>query len=88
MTKQVIQNARYLLAAAGFVGVFIAPPYVPFVCIVLLALRFRAWEALFIGLLCDFVWLPQSPYHALPLFTLAAMAIVWVLEPLRVQLLH
>lgn len=79
---------RVALALIGIFGVIFAPPWVPLLCIVLLSLRYRAWEALLIGLLADFMWLPpDAAYHAAPLFTLAALVVVWGLEPIRGEFL-
>ena len=77
-----------MIALVGFFGVFFAPPYVPLMCMLLLCVRFRAWEALCIGFFMDMTWLPVVSFHALPLFTLAAIVMVWGLEPLRLQLLR
>lgn len=88
MRDALLRNMRVTIALVGLLGVFLAPAYVPLACIVLLSLRFRAWEALLIGLLMDLTWLPQLGLHTLPLYTCLALAIVWVLEPLRVQLLR
>jgi hypothetical protein len=81
-------SARLLIALAGLFAVFFAPPYVPLLCMLLLCLRFRAWEALCIGFLMDMVWLPQASFHVIPFFAIAAIAMVWALEPLRLQLLR
>jgi hypothetical protein len=81
-------SARLIIAIVGVVGVFFAPPYVPLLCMLLLCLRFRAWEALCIGLLADMVWLPEASFGAIPFFTLAGVLLVWGLEPLRLQLLR
>jgi hypothetical protein len=83
---------RIIIAIIGFAGVLFLPPWVPVVCIVLLSLRLRAWEAIFIGAFMDFTWLPSQAFmhlsiHALPLFTIAALLIVWGFEPLRAQFL-
>jgi len=52
----------------------------------LLAFRYPAWEVLFIGLLTDFLWMPGL-FSQLPIFTLAALVLVWGLEPLRKEFL-
>ncbi|HEY4514326.1 MAG TPA: hypothetical protein VJH69_03295 [Candidatus Paceibacterota bacterium] len=77
---------RILIAVVGLLSVFIAPPWLPLICMALLALRFPAIETLMIGMLMDFVWLP-SGFGELPLFTIAAIIFVWGLEPLRRELL-
>jgi hypothetical protein len=79
--------ARIAIALFGFIAAFTLPPWVPIACIILLALRYRAWEAILIGALIDLVWLPAGTAHALPLFTILALIIVWGFEPLRAQFL-
>jgi hypothetical protein len=79
---------RIALLLLGILGVIFASPWLPLLCIILLSLRYRAWEALVIGLLADLTWLPpDAGFHALPLFTLAALVIVWGLEPIRSEFL-
>ena len=79
---------RIALAAIGFWGAIFFPPWVPALCILLLAVRFRAWEAILLGLFVDLLWLsPQSGFHGLPLFTLGAIIVVWAFEPLRSEFL-
>jgi hypothetical protein len=82
------RGARFIIAITGFLGIFFAPPYVPMICILLLCFRFRAWEAICIGFAMDMVWLPATSFAHMPLFTLAAIAMVWGLEPLRLQFLR
>jgi hypothetical protein len=83
-----MKELRILVAIAGFLGVMFLPLWVPVVCIVLLALRFRAWEAILIGAFIDLTWLPSGTLiHSLPLFSIAALLIVWGFEPLRAQFL-
>ncbi len=79
---------RILLALFGLVSLFFAPAWVTLVCIVALSVRFRSWEALALGFMMDMLWLPTSPLHGMPLFTLFALGVVWILEPLRLQLLR
>ncbi len=78
---------RIVVAVCGFVAALIAPPWVAMLAVVILALRYAAWEALFIGLLIDLAWLPAISFQHLPLYTLFAIAIVWGLEPLRSRFL-
>lgn len=82
---------RILLAVIGFLSALIAPPWVPAICVVLLALRYRAWEAILLGLLIDLTWQPAltgSIFHALPIFTLSCIFVVWAFEPVRSQFLR
>ena len=79
---------RAALFVLGILGAIFAPPWVPLIVMGLLALRFRAPEVLAIGVFVDFMWLPfGSSTVAIPLFTLAAIVLVWSLEPLRSQFL-
>ena len=77
---------RPTLALVGILGAIFAPPWVPLICMVLLAFRYPAWEVLFIGLLVDFLWLPAFA-HGAPLFTIAGFILAWGLEPLRKEFL-
>lgn len=78
---------RILIALIGFFGAIWLPWYVPAICIFLLALRFRAWEAIALGVFMDLLWLPPGSLFGLPIFTIGAIVVVWVLEPLRSELL-
>lgn len=79
---------RFVLVSAGFISVFFFSPVFVFAVIILLSLRYRAWEAPFMGLLIDFMWLPGgSMMMHVPFATLLALFIVWALEPLRSELL-
>ncbi len=83
---------RVVLGGIGCLGVFLFSPWVPLAAIVISSFFFRAWEAIAIGLLMDLMYLPplsiHSPIHNLPLFTVSAIAIVWLLEPLRREMLY
>ena len=79
---------RVGIAVVGFIGALFWPWWIPAICIVLLALRWRAWEAIMLGLFMDLLWLsPGSGFHGFPLFTIGAIAVVWLLEPLRSEFL-
>ena len=81
-------NLRAALFVIGVLGAIFTSPWVPLVVMGLLALRFRAPEVLAIGVFVDFMWLPfGSITVAIPLFTLAAIVLVWGLEPLRSKFL-
>ncbi|MBI2612775.1 hypothetical protein HYW59_03130 [Candidatus Kaiserbacteria bacterium] len=90
MLYRIANNARPLLAALGFLGAVLLPPWVPLLVMVLLAFRFAAWEIPAIGLFVDLIWLAPSGeglLASLPLFTLAGLALMWGLEPLRSEFL-
>ena len=79
---------RIALALIGFLGALWFPWYVPAICIFLLALRFRAWEAIALGVFMDLLWFsPDSLFHGLPVFTIGAIVVVWAFEPLRSEFL-
>lgn len=81
-------NIRILLTIVGVLGGFFVHPAIPAVCIVFLAFAYRSYEALVLGLLIDFAWQPVGFAHPLPIFTIGAIVIVWVFEPIRSQLLR
>jgi len=83
-----INSIRILVALIGFIGALVAPAWLPMLCIVLLALRFSAVEAIALGFFMDMLWLPAGFPHALPLYTMASIIIVWGLEPLRLEFLR
>ncbi len=83
-----VSKLRIALFAGGVLSAVFAPPWVVFAFIIVLALRFRAAEAIVLGLLMDLTWLPAAaPFTVLPLCTLGAVAIVWLLEPVRIEFL-
>ena len=77
-------SLRIAIAAVGFAGAIFLPVWVPAIAILVLAFFWRSWEALMLGLLVDFLWLPM---HSFPLFTLGAILVVWALEPVRNEFL-
>ncbi len=79
---------RIVIAIIGFIAAIFWSWYIPAICIVLLSLRFRAWEAIALGVFMDLLWLPPGgAWHGLPLFTIFAIVIVWALEPIRSEFL-
>lgn len=84
-------NVRPILAVVGFLGAVVAPPWVPLIAMLLLALRFAAWEIIAVGFFVDLVWLAPSGVegfaNSIPLFTLIGIVLVWGLEPLRSEFL-
>lgn len=80
---------RIFLAAVGYGSALIGVPWLTALCIVLLAARYRAWEAILLGLFVDFLWLPvEFTTITFPYFTLASLVVVWIFEPLRLQFLR
>lgn len=78
---------RVLVASAGILGAFFAPWWVPLICMAVLALRYPAWEVLFIGLIMDLLWLPGEGFE-MPFFLIAGIVSVWICAPLRSQFLR
>ena len=78
---------RVLVASIGMAGAFFAPWWVPLVCMIVLAVRYPAWEVLFIGLVMDLLWLPEGGLE-IPVFLLAGIVLVWICAPLRNQFLR
>jgi len=75
---------RIIIAVIGFIGAIFLPTWVPIAAIIVSAFFWRAWEAMALGLFVDFLWLPT---HAFPWITLGAIAVVWLLEPIRSEFL-
>ncbi len=75
---------RITLAAIGFFSAILLSPWVTGVAMLALAFLWRAWEVLFLGLCIDLLW---SPVGHIPIFTIGAILIVWVLEPIRKEFL-
>jgi hypothetical protein len=77
---------RIALAVLGFLSAIAGWPLLTALIIIVLSLRYRAYEALCIGLVTDFLWQPAGAH--LPLFTLGAIILVWVLEPVRAEFMR
>lgn len=75
---------RIFLVAFGIYAVLFGPAWLPFVSMVLLSLRFRAWEIMALGLFYDFLYAPNLQ---IPIFFIVSICIVWTFEPLRRELL-
>jgi hypothetical protein len=78
-------NVRIFLGIIGAGSVLFGPWWLPAVPIFLLSLRFRAWDAILIGLFADFLWLPADAH--VPVYLLFSIFVVWACEPLRRELL-
>lgn len=86
-TSYPLTSIRIAIACAGFFSALFLSPWIPVLAIVLLALRFRAWEGILLGLFLDLLWLPLGgPFVSVPFYTIASVLIVWGLEPLRLEL--
>lgn len=84
------RNTRLALGAIGIGSVFFAPPWVPLLVMVVLAIRYPAWEVPLIGLAVDLLWFTPGGAEGLgtlPFFTIAGIALVWGFELLRREFL-
>ena len=80
---------RVILSLFGFGSILFLSPIFVFAVVILLSIRYPAWEVIFMGLAMDFMWSPGgSLFLMIPFATLFAIFIVWALEPLRSELLH
>ena len=78
---------RIPLDLLGAWAVLFGYPWLVLIVMTFLALRFRAWEVLALGVSMDLLFLPEKfLYDPLPLFTFAGMLLLWGLEPLRKEL--
>ncbi len=79
---------RAIITSVGFVAAVFFSPWIAAVCIVLLAVRYRALEAILIGATLDLLWLPFDTFLlSFPVCTLMAALLVWGFEPLRREFL-
>lgn len=78
---------RALLVLVSLVSVFFAPWWITALCALILAVRWRSWEVIVLGVFVDALWLPHSFFYGFPVATFLAIVAVWVLEPLRNELL-
>lgn len=78
---------RPLLFLLGVIAAIYLPPWAVLIIAVLLCLRYRAWEVIFLGLYIDFITLPEASWGVVPYATVLAFILVWGLEPLRRELL-
>lgn len=76
---------RIILDLAAVAGVLFALPWLSVAAGLALFALWGAWEIVLVGFLMDLVWLPSVSAHALPLFTLGAVALVWLVLPLRAR---
>lgn len=79
---------RIVGAFVGILSALIGSPWIVATIMIALAVRFRAWEILVLGVVMDFVWLPAdlSLWH-FPFFTIGALILLWGLESFRNEIL-
>lgn len=86
--RRVILTVRACIALVALTSVMVGPPWLFLLCVVLLALRFSAWEAIMLGLFADLLWLAEPiSLSVFPFTTVIALVIVWGLAPVRRELL-
>jgi hypothetical protein len=80
---------RLIFFVGGVFSAIFFSPWITAICIVALAVRYRAVEAIVLGSILDFMWLPHDTLlYSFPLCTLIAAFIVWGFEPLRLEFLR
>lgn len=79
---------RIILFLVGMLGAVLFWPWVTLVCMILLAVRYYAWEVIFMGMFVDLQWMPTSAFLHLPVYTLLGLLLVWGFEPLRREFLY
>jgi hypothetical protein len=80
---------RALLFVFALIGALVAPMWVPLLFSAALAVRFRAWEIIGIGLLVDMLYLAPGTIYGIPFpATIFAVLLLAALEPVRRQLLN
>lgn len=80
---------RITLTIIGAIAAVVLTPWITAACIVVLSIRYRAVEAIALGALLDFLWLPHNTVLTMfPLCTLMSIIVVWGFEPLRVEFLR
>lgn len=70
---------------AGILSALYCPWWLTLSLIILVLLRFRAWEVLVLAACVDLVYMPATLHW--PFFLIASIGIAWALEPLRSALL-
>lgn len=76
---------RLVLSLLGLLSALFAPYYITALFIIALCVRYRAYEAVALGLILDFLWQPAGAH--LPFFTVIALVSLWGFEPLRREFL-
>ncbi len=80
---------RIALFCIGLLSATFFSPVLASVCIVVLSVRFSAWEAVVIGIAMDMLWLPyHSALFSFPWCTAVALLLVWGFGPLRREFLR
>lgn len=80
-------SIRIAIALLGITSVLFAPWWVPLLCMIVLSLRYPAWEVPLIGLFMDLMWLPATGFE-LPLFLIGGILLIWICAPLRSQFIR
>ena len=80
---------RTIVFLIGAISAMLLSPWIAALCIVVLSVRYRAYEAVALGAFLDLLWLPHdSLLFSLPLCTIVSLLLVWGFEPLRAEFLR
>ncbi|HEY4488619.1 MAG TPA: hypothetical protein VJB97_03825 [Candidatus Paceibacterota bacterium] len=89
-------SREFALRSCAFIvalicGVFFSA-WLALCIMIVLFIRYAAWEALFVALALDLVWfVPLESgglLHTVPFIAVIAAAALWLLEPVRAEILH
>lgn len=79
---------RAFLGGLSLASIFFATPLIVLLASLALAIRFRAWEVLFFGILIDVLYAPPGGIYGIPIpATIIACVVVVGFEPLRRKLM-
>lgn len=79
-----MRAVRILIALLGILAAVFGQPWLTFAIMLVLCVLFRSWEAVLLGAIVDFMWLPPGHF---PWFIISAVIFLWALEPLRREFL-
>lgn len=79
---------RVFVALLSFVSLLFLPFWVACILGILLAFFWEAPEVIFLGVVTDLLYMPPGGVFYIPMpMTLAAIALVWLMVPIRKRLL-
>jgi hypothetical protein len=74
---------RILVVLIGLVCITLFPWWINGLCMILMVVRYRAWEVLIFASAMDVLYAAPSSHIFFPWCTAGALALLWVCEPLR-----
>jgi len=78
---------RAFLSGIAYAAAFVGSPIVVAVAAVLILVRYRAWEVVFLGFLIDTFYLPHYMFMFVPFpTTLIMLVLLYASAPLRARL--